>query len=146
MHHRLQNREVVAERLTGRSWRYDHRVLPRTNRIPCGELMAVQPMDAPATQRRGQARLEIGRKFGVSALARGHNELAGNAFGMASLDGGKEDSDIGSLHLCQNCICPWIVKKDLFDVLHGDGPVHAHPDRMGILSLEWALVERSFDG
>ena len=63
----------------------------------------------------------------VSAVARRHDELAGNAIGMAKLDGGKEDSDVGSLRLRQNGIRPRIVKQELFDVLHPDGPVHAHP-------------------
>ena len=84
-------------------------------------------MDASATQGRGQARLEIGRKFGVSAIPRRHDELAGNAIGMAKLEGRKKDNDVGSLRLRQSGIRPRIVKKKLFDVLHPDGPVHAHP-------------------
>ena len=82
-------------------------------------------MDALATQRRGQARLEIGRKFGVSALSRRHDELAGNAIAVAKLDGGKKDSDVCRMRLRQNGIRPRIVKKKLFGVLHPDGPVHA---------------------
>jgi hypothetical protein len=65
---------------------------------------------------------------------------------VAKLDGGKEDSDVGSLRLRQNGIRPRIVKKKLFDVLHPDGPILRISDRRGILGLERALVERSFDG
>jgi hypothetical protein len=56
---------------------------------------------------------------------RRHDELAGNAIGMAKLDRGKEDADVGRLRLRQNGIRPRIVKQKLFDVLHPDGPVHA---------------------
>ena len=89
--------------------------------------MAVQTVDASATQRRGQARVEIGRKFGVNAVARRHDELARNAIGMAKLYRREQDSDVGGLRLRQNGIRPRIVKKKLFDVLHPDSVVHAHP-------------------
>src|ERR1700682_3346307 len=92
-------------------------------------------MDASATQRRGQARLEIGRKFGVSAVARRHDELAGNAIAMAKLDGGKEGSDVGNLRLRQNGIHPRIVKQELFDVLHPRALSMRIP--IGLVSYPW---------